>query len=182
MAGGGMDKAMDAMDTSKFYPIITLLLAAIALAETVFIPGGFLAGAGTIYILLPLKFFISEYIFPNTPAGKMLGAGKKTGEEDGDEEEGASPAIGKQANQAAAVAGKGAKAALGKAGWLAVVDYFITPMKNFEKAILMFSSILYVIAFAAHVALLAYAAYTVCDSIPGVPSSWCEALIDYFVK
>lgn len=211
MAGGAEEKAMEAMDLSKFYPVITFLLATIALTVTVFIPGGFLAGAGTIYILLPLKFFISEYLFPNTPAGKMLGAGKsKSGAEDsgGEDDEAENgggyfdlrsaaeknariresfahrnvSTSGKPTGQAAATAGKAAKSALGKAGWLAVVDYFITPMKDSEKAVLMFSTILYVIAFCMHITLLVYIAYSVCKTIPVVPESWCAAAIDYFAK
>lgn len=175
-----MDKVMDAMDISKVYPIITLLLAAIALAVTVFIPGGFIAGATVVYIVLPFKFFYGEYITPNTPAGKMLGLEKSGEQSEGDD--GKENVAGKQIKRIAATAGKGAKSALGKAGPIAVLIYFITPMKGSEKAVVMFSAILYIVAFSAHVALLSYAAYTVCDSIPGVPNSWCEALIDYFAK
>jgi hypothetical protein len=161
MAGGNIaQQALDKLDVSTFYPVVTLLFVFCALFETALaaLMGGLLLALVQM-LLLTVKYFVGKTV-SKIPGADLLG---KESEEDAEKKSNTSQVGAKAVDEAKKEAVKalqktfktGTKAAAGKAKfnpWVLLVDYVTTPMGKFEKIIFAFGWVLLPIAIVFHVA------------------------------
>lgn len=162
MAGGNIaQKAMDKMDVSTFYPVITLLFIFCALFETgmAALMGGLILALVQM-LLLTVKYFVGKTV-SKIPGADLLGKEDKEAEESGskkDTSQTGAKAVDEAKKEAVKALQKtfkiGTKAAAGKAKfnpWVLLVDYVTTPMSKFEKIIFAFGWVLLPIALVFHI-------------------------------